>query len=384
MSRLSALLIARDDVTDRRVWSGIPWSMYEALKVEFEWVVRCDFLGYPRGRYVGLEDRLFRLVGVNPYWRRGAAQYYARQIGQRLAEVRADWDVAVIIDTFMVLPCLRLDKPAIYLSDCTKTQLVDFKYPGFDQVSPDNHRRLMEMERLAYHNGSVLAFSSQWAAESAIRQYGVPTEKVRVVPFGANINSIPPRDKACIDGPWLHTKKCELLMIGVHWERKGGDIAKRIMECLNRQGVKCRLAVCGVVPPYPPDPNIRVFPFLDKNKPGDRARLEELLSEASYLVAPTQADCSPIVFCEAFAYGLPVITCNVGGVPEIVTHGVNGFVLNPRASAEEFANLIVENYKDREAYLRFRKAARDAYEATFNWQHWGSTVYKIAQELLVS
>lgn len=377
----SALIVSRFDLSDRSTWSGTIHKMHEALAEEFSGIVPCDRLSYPRGLLIGAENRLLKLLGRSPYWRARTARYYARQIEQRIAEIGTDWDVAIVIDSFMALPFLNLKKPVIYLSDCTKTQLIETRYPGFDHVSEGNHRRLMEMERLAYQNANALVFSSRWASESAISQYGIPAEKVSVVPFGANIDHIPPRDAALINGPWCHTQKCELLLIGVDWTRKGGDIAKGIMECLNRQGIECRLTVCGCVPPYPPDPNIRVFPFLDKNKPSDLQRLEELLAEASYLVVPTQAECFGIVFCEAFAYGLPVVTRQVGGVPEIVTHGVNGVVLDPMAPAEEFANLIAENYQNKESYLRYRSAARDAYEKKFNWSNWARELRAIAQEL---
>jgi len=377
----SALIVSRVDVNDRFSWSGITHKVYDAIAKEFADVVACDRLGYPRGLLIGAANRLVQLFGRNPYWRAATARYHARQIYRRLAAIGPAWDVAIVIDAFMVLPFLKLQKPVIYLSDCTKTQLVDFGYPGFDHVSAGNHRRLMAMERLAYRNASALVFCSHWAADSAISQYGIPAEKVMVVPFGANIDHIPPRDAACLNGPWGRTDKCELLLMGVDWARKGGDIAMGIMECLLQLGVECRLTVCGCVPPYPPNPNIRVFPFLDKNKPSDMLRLEELLAEASYLVVPTQAECYGIVFCEAFAYGLPVATCNVGGVPEIVTHGVNGFVLAPTARAEEFANLIAANYRNRETYLQYRCAARDAYEQTFNWTQWAQALRAIARQL---
>jgi len=377
----SAIVVSRFDLTDRFAWSGTMYKIYEALSKGFANAVACDRLGYPRGLLIGAENRLLELLGHSSYWRARTARYYARQIEQRIAAMETDWDVAIVIDSFMVLPFLKLNKPVIYLSDCTKTQLVDFRLPGFDHVSAASYRRLMAMERLAYHNATALVFCSNWAAESAMRQYGIPAEKVTVIPFGANIDHIPPRNTAILEGPWRHTQKCELLMIGVNWAYKGGDIAKGIMESLNRLGIECRLTVCGCVPPYPPDPNIRVYPFLDKNKPSDLLRLEELLAEASYLVVPTQAECYGIVFCEAFAYGLPTVSCKVGGVPEIITHGVNGFVLAPTAPAEDFANLIAENYKNQEAYLGFRKAARDAYEKTFNWSHWVQAMRAIVQGL---
>ena len=377
---MKALIISREDFEDRKAWSGIPYKMFEALSGVFDGVYRCDALDYPHGPQIALENRVLTALGRSPYWRMRTAQYHARQLEQRMLNIDFDWDAAIVIDTFMALPCLRLDKPLIYISDCTKTQLVELSYPGFDHVTRGDHRRLMTMERLAYQAANGVVFSSEWAKESAVAQYGVPEEKICIAPFGPNIDRIPSREMAIDDGPWRQTENCELLMIGVHWERKGGPLACGILEHLNSMGLKTRLTVCGTTPPEPISSDIRVFPFLDKNDPEDLDRLEQLLREASYLVVPTRADCSPIVFCEAFAYGLPVVSCQVGGVPEIVTHDVNGFVLDRNTPAYTFAKLIFENYQDQRAYLQFRKAAREAYEKTFNWKRWAETILSITHE----
>lgn len=377
---MKALIISREDFEDRKAWSGIPYKMFEALSSVFDGVYRCDALGYPHGPQIGLENRILSVMGRSPYWRLRTAQYHARQLDQRILNIDSDWDAAIVVDTFMALPCLRLKKSLIYISDCTKTQLVELSYPGFDHVAKGNHRRLMAMERLAYQTADTIVFSSEWAEESATAQYEVPAEKIRIAPFGPNIDCIPSREMASVDGPWRQTEYCELLMIGVHWERKGGPLACGILEHLNSMGLKTRLTVCGTTPPEPISSDIRVFPFLDKNDPKDLACLEQLLMEASYLVVPTQADCSPIVFCEAFAYGLPVVSCRVGGVPEIVTHDVNGIVLERNTPADTFAKHLFDNYQDQCAYLQFRHSAREAYEKNFNWQRWAETILSLTQE----
>jgi glycosyltransferase involved in cell wall biosynthesis len=310
------------------------------------------------------------------------AHYHARQIEKRLETIQPNWDIAIAIDSLLPVGALNLAKPLIYISDCTKAQLVQLKYPGYADMSKANLRSTMAFERNAYQNCDLLVFASQWACDSAVSQYGVPRRKVRAIPYGANLDDVPERHstlevRAGTDG------LCRLLFLGVQWERKGGDMAVAVTKALNAQGLPAELTICGCVPPSA-TPNVRVIPFLDKHKTEDRHRLNRLLTKASYLIVPTKGDCSPIVFCEAFAYGLPVVTCNVGGVPEIVTHGVNGFVLDPNAPAEEFAELIVENYRNQEAYLQFCIAARNAYEMTFNWQHWARAIYTLAQGLVVS
>ncbi len=55
---------------------------------------------------------------------------------------------------------------------------------------------------------------------------------------------------------------------------------------------------------------------------------EKLLSEADVLVVPsTWAEAFGIVSVEAFAFGKPVIASNIGGLPEIITEGKTGWLV---------------------------------------------------------
>ncbi len=41
---------------------------------------------------------------------------------------------------------------------------------------------------------------------------------------------------------------CKLLFIGVDWERKGGDVALKVVELLNNMGVQTELHIVGCDP----------------------------------------------------------------------------------------------------------------------------------------
>lgn len=50
---------------------------------------------------------------------------------------------------------------------------------------------------------------------------------------------------------------------------------------------------------------------------------------ADVLVLPSYGEGMPIVIMEAFTMGCAVIATNVGGIPEIIDEGVNGYLINP-------------------------------------------------------
>jgi glycosyltransferase involved in cell wall biosynthesis len=58
------------------------------------------------------------------------------------------------------------------------------------------------------------------------------------------------------------------------------------------------------------------------------------------------------------AAGTPVIATNAGGLPEIVTHNVNGFLSNI-GDVEQMAQYAKEILLDQEKHSKFKFAARE-------------------------
>ena len=61
---------------------------------------------------------------------------------------------------------------------------------------------------------------------------------------------------------------------------------------------------------------------------GSLADLAPVYREADVFVMTSEYEGTPNVLLEAMASGLPVVSTNVGGVPEIVQHGQNGFLVD--------------------------------------------------------
>jgi len=56
---------------------------------------------------------------------------------------------------------------------------------------------------------------------------------------------------------------------------------------------------------------------------------EELLKNVDVYVLPSYNEGLPVSLLEAMNYGLPIISTDVGGIPEIVFNGLNGFINRP-------------------------------------------------------
>jgi glycosyltransferase involved in cell wall biosynthesis len=261
------------------------------------------------------------------------------------------------------------DVPIVHSSDATPRLLHGGYDDGVGPVTDDDLRAQDAIERRALQRADAAVLSSQWAADSAVRDYGADRAKVHVVPLGANVPG-GADEEAIRNRPLDGT--CELLFIGKYWQRKGGDLAVAAAEVMNRRGIRTRLHIVGSRPERGPLPDCVVdHGFLSKADASQRAALEQLSQSCHLFVLPTRADCTPVSINEANAYGLPALSTTTGGVPSVIRPGETGELLPLDASAEAWADAIATLWADRDRYVRMALAAREHYEARLSWHAWG-------------
>jgi glycosyltransferase involved in cell wall biosynthesis len=73
-----------------------------------------------------------------------------------------------------------------------------------------------------------------------------------------------------------------------------------------------------------------------------------------------------LVFVEALATGLPVVTTRTGGIGDVVEDGVTGFMVDQR-SADQLAERLTALYEDRELLARLGRNGRTVVEKKFSW-----------------
>jgi glycosyltransferase involved in cell wall biosynthesis len=348
---------------DRRAWSGISYYMAAALQ-----------------RYCGdvsvIEPPRFD-TGQRIFAKAVYCYRYRRSVSRQLNTQR--FDVVFAPPSAPALALLKsIDIPVVFLSDNTWRVYHAYYHHPYSGRWLWRARDLLE--RLALKKASLLLYPSEWAAQSAHLDYGVAQSKIRVLPFGANLDEVPSKDQVLKKE---RSDVCRLLFLGLNWTRKGGPIAIETLMRLQELGVDAELTVCGCTPPADYLPNrVTVIPHLDKRCESDRRRLDEILSVADFLLLPTRAECFGIVFCEASAYGLPVITTDTGGVSGAVIEGVNGHRLPLEATSADYARLIYDLYSDGVAYSALVRGSREMYDRRLNWAAWGSSVHEMIMEVL--
>lgn len=89
---------------------------------------------------------------------------------------------------------------------------------------------------------------------------------------------------------------------------------------------------------------------------------EKLLRNADIFFLPSYTEAMPMSILEAMGYGLPIVTTNVGGIPQLVEEGKNGYMTEP-GNIDGFAKVILELIGNDELIYRMGKEGIEkAYE----------------------
>lgn len=119
---------------------------------------------------------------------------------------------------------------------------------------------------------------------------------------------------------------------------------------------------CGAAPGD--DPYVQQFLGLLGQRPWcrfagllNRDEVAQALARSAALVLPCIEDNCPMAVLEAMAAGLPVAAANVGGVPDLIQHGVTGLLFDPH-KPESIRFAVARLLDNNEELSRFAAAAR--------------------------
>ncbi|WP_322816023.1 glycosyltransferase [Chloroflexus sp.] len=108
--------------------------------------------------------------------------------------------------------------------------------------------------------------------------------------------------------------------------------------------------------------------------------LPAIFSTADVVVLPYVSATQSAVVQLAFGFGKPVITTNVGGLPEVVQDGVTGLIVPPQ-DAHALAQAIVHYFQDNLAPCLTANVQASATERAESWSRLVSIITDLAHEL---
>jgi len=146
---------------------------------------------------------------------------------------------------------------------------------------------------------------------------------------------------------------------------------KRVLDCIRilrevRRHVPAHLVMVGDGPDRGPAERLARELGVEENVTfmGKRSHVERLLPLAHVLLLPSEMESFGLAALEGMACGVPPVANHVGGLPEVVSNGEDGFLENVGDITAQAAR-VVELLTDSTLYERMSRAARRKAETQY-------------------
>ncbi len=271
------------------------------------------------------------------------------------------WDV--VVEDGLVMPSLSLRAPhwpfpRVVLMHNPRTFTT--KRPWSRLMARLESRYLSRVEGLL----AVCRFNVQWA-----RAHGFQGPAAVAYPAGDHLHPTISRD--AVRERARHVPPLRIVFVGQVIPHKGLHVLLKALAQLPLD--RWQLTVIGETR-WDPSYVRRLKDFLARHDMSQRVHWTGRLSHAGVafhlerahvLAVPSRSEGYPLAYVEAMGFGLPVIGTRVGGPPELIREGENGFLVAPE-NPEDVLRAITQCFH-RDRLTRMALAARDTFEAHPRW-----------------
>jgi len=293
---------------------------------------------------------------------------------------------ARLLSSYMTFPFLTKIKPVIFTNTsmwsfaghchysyvCDRWKIGCGKCPSLTIAPPvkrDATHLEWKLKEWSYkHSRLTLVAPSSWIGEQ-MKQSMLKRFPVHQIPDGIDTKTFRPLDKnKCRLELGIPLDKNVLMFASVDLGnyRKGGDLLieslkglpeaiknKTLLLCMGRgsEDIFETVGMQTVNLGYVADPYQRAICY----------------SAADLFLMPTRADVLSLISLESAACGTPVISFRVGGMPDLVRHGITGYLADPE-NVEDFRNGILELITNQSLRGRMSQHCREIVEKDFSME----------------
>jgi len=129
--------------------------------------------------------------------------------------------------------------------------------------------------------------------------------------------------------------------------------------------------------PYP-----KGFTFTELGNVNDDGRLAEIISLMNLFVLPSLEDNYPNMVIEAMACEVPVIGYNIGGIPDVIEHGKNGWIVDQVGDTSALAQAILTAARAPEKTKEAGLAGRRLMEDTHTLNHQADAMIELYRDIV--
>ena len=246
---------------------------------------------------------------------------------------------------------------------------------GFETVGLGYIRDIMKLSRKAIEDVSKLeqiVAVSQATADFHIG-HGMPANKIQVIHNGVDLERFRPRWMDLKPTPFTDSRIC--LCVGQIGMRKGVDLTLKMLAKVFKQIDKAELWIVGQRHSQKQESiqyEQQLHSFADEHFKTGAVKwlgrcddVPDLMRRADVLVHAAKQEPLGRVLLEAAASGLPMVTTNVGGTPEILP-GLDELMFEPDSfddAVPTVVQLLTNEERHREVSVALRKIAEQQFSA---------------------
>lgn len=244
-------------------------------------------------------------------------------------------------------------------------------------IHDDTQRYINDTEWLLTYEATEVIVNSNFMKNDLQRLFGLPYDKINVIPNGINLNNFTgiERDYDFRRQYAMDNEKIILYVGRLVYEKGIQHLIAAMPKILSNyhdaklviagkggmiDDLKAETSSLGL------DNKVYFTGYMDSKK------VQKMYKCADVAVFPSTYEPFGIVALEAMLAGVPTVVSDVGGLDEIVTHGVDGmksYAGNPNSIADSVTALLY----DHQLATNISKKARQKVKEQFNWE-------KIAQD----
>lgn len=222
---------------------------------------------------------------------------------------------------------------------------------GCPQLKPDRSelpRKVLKTKTGLWGDRLTVVTPSRWLGQSAGTSRVFRDCRIETIPNSLETEVFVPMDKAVAKAELGLNPQAFGLLLGAYTgfeKRKGyAELLSALRICLEDDRFR-EMNEAGLVEILsfgPPQDDLKEF-FLEVKSFGyieDQRRLAAVYSAADAFLLPSREDNLPNTMLEAMACGTPVLSFEVGGMPDMITNGETGYMARAFDSAAYGENIL--------------------------------------------